>query len=67
MERILEVCVLSAAVWPLLRLFFEPAFWRKLRIFPRVAAALVGMLAVYVLLVACLAIYAPVALRVVAI
>lgn len=63
METVLEVCFLLAAVYPWLRLTINRGFWRKLRVFPKVAAIFIALLAVYLGLVAGLALLLPAALR----
>src|SRR5262245_5041534 len=63
MERAVEVAVLAAVSWPLLRVGVCPAFWRRLGASPEIAIALVGAFMAYVLFVGGVAYLAPGLLR----
>jgi cytochrome P450 len=66
-ERVLAVCVFGYAAWPILRLCSIRAFWRKLRAFPNLIAALFTLLIGYILVIGYLGLYAPTYFRLAAI
>jgi cytochrome P450 len=67
MERAIEILVLAAVVGPFLRLCLSRPFIQKMRWFRGVAAGLVAAFLLYISAITLAAIYAPLALRVMAI
>ena len=66
LERVAELAIFGAAIWPLMRIWANYGFWQKLRVFPEVALAIVSALAAYLLTLAFVWRYIPGALPIAA-
>lgn len=62
-EKTVEVLLLAVLIWPLARVGFSAPFRRKLRVFPRIRAGLLALLASYAGIVALAALSASGVLR----
>jgi cytochrome P450 len=67
MERIIELAVIAAAVWPLVRICTTRPFLRKLRSFPAIALGLVACLIAGTVVLAAVVVVSPALLRAMAV